>query len=156
VTNLKEEEGNSVHSLLNHELVIKHDEIVLERLGNEIVIISFNSGRYYSAKGLATDILLLIQNKVPAAKWELKLGKYYSSEVLDKNKIRSFLATLIENNICVSVEELEESNYELPIDLQRELFDEPTIKIYDDLQDIIMVDPIHDTSLEGWPEKNEE
>jgi len=137
------------------ELTIKHQEVVLERLGNEIVIISFDSGRYYSAKGLATDILLLIENKVPAAKWEMKLNNYYSSEVLDKKKIRKFLETLIENNLCIRIEELKESNYELPIDLQREQFDEPIIKIYDDLQDIIMVDPIHDTSLEGWPEKSE-
>jgi hypothetical protein len=137
------------------ELTIKHQEVVLERLGNEIVIISFNSGRYYSAKGLATDILLLIENKVPAAKWEMKLNNYYSSEVLGKKKIRKFLETLIENNLCIGIEELKESNYELPIDLQREQFDEPIIKIYDDLQDIIMVDPIHDTSLEGWPEKSE-
>jgi hypothetical protein len=137
------------------ELIIKHQEVVLERLGNEIVIISFNSGRYYSAKGLATDILLLIENKVPAAKWEMKLNNYYSSEVLGKKKIRKFLETLIENNLCIGIEELKESNYELPIDLQREQFDEPIIKIYDDLQDIIMVDPIHDTSLEGWPEKSE-
>jgi hypothetical protein len=137
------------------ELTIKHQEVVLERLGNEIVIISFNSGRYYSAKGLATDILLLIENKVPAAKWEMKLNNYYSSEVLDKKKIRKFLETLIENNLCIGIEELKELNYELPIDLQREQFDEPIIKIYDDLQDIIMVDPIHDTSLEGWPEKSE-
>jgi len=137
------------------ELTIKHQEVVLERLGNEIVIISFDSGRYYSAKGLATDILLLIENKVPAAKWEMKLNNYYSSEVLDKKKIRKFLETLIENNLCIRIEELKESNYELPIDLQREQFDEPIIKIYDDLQDIIMVDPIHDTSLKGWPEKSE-
>jgi hypothetical protein len=137
------------------ELTIKHQEVVLERLGNEIVIISFNSGRYFSAKGLATDILLLIENKVPAAKWEMKLNNYYSSEVLDKKKIRKFLETLIDNNLCIGIEELKESNYELPIDFQREQFDEPIIKIYDDLQDIIMVDPIHDTSLEGWPEKSE-
>lgn len=140
---------------LNTELIIKHDEIVLERLGNEIIMISFNSGRYFSSKGLATDILLLIENRVPAAKWELKLSNHYSIEVLNKNKIRTFLETLLENHLCIGIQELEESDYELPIDLQREQFDEPVIKIYDDLQDIIMVDPIHDTSLEGWPEKNE-
>jgi hypothetical protein len=144
-----------VNPFLNHELVIKHNEVVLERLGNEIVIISFNSGRYYSAKGLATDILLLIQNRIPAAKWEIKLSNYYPSDVLDKNKIRKYLETLIENSLCIGIEELEDSNYDLPVDMQRDQFDEPTLKIYDDLQDIIMVDPIHDTSLEGWPEKNE-
>ena len=148
-------EIKSMSPYLNTEVIIKHDEVVLERLGNEIVIISFNSGRYYSAKGLATDILLLIENRVPAAKWELKLNKYYSFEVLKRNKLRKFLETLLENNLCVGIQELEDSDYELPIDLQREQFDEPVLKIYDDLQDIIMVDPIHDTSIEGWPEKNE-
>jgi hypothetical protein len=47
------------------------------------------------------------------------------------------------------------SNYELPLDFQRDRHDELILTIYDDLQDIIIVDPIHDTSVEGWPEKEE-
>lgn len=140
----------------NSELIIKDNENVLERVGNEIVIISFSSGKYYSAKGLATDIILLIENRVPSPTWENKLKEYYSNEAITHSKINKFLEELVKNNLCIGIEELKNSDYKLPTDFERNQHDEPVLKIYDDLHDIIMVDPIHDTSLEGWPEKNGE
>ena len=140
---------------LEGEITFIKNQVVLERIGNEIIIISFDSGKYFSAKGLATDIILLIQNSVPVANWESKLMKYYSEEVFSENKIRNFRKVLLENSLCVKIDKLETSNYELPTDFYRENHDELKITIYDDLQDIIIVDPIHDTSLEGWPEKED-
>jgi len=138
---------------LEGEISFIKDQVVLERIGNEIIIISFDSGKYFSAKGIATDIILLIQNFVPRANWESKLIEYYSTDVFSENKIQNFRKILVENNLCASIDKLETSNYDLPTDFQRDKNDELKITIYDDLQDIIIVDPIHDTSLEGWPEK---
>ncbi len=137
------------------EIMFIKDQVVLERIGNEIIIISFDSGKYFSAKGIATDLLLLIQNSVPIRNWESKLIKHYSSEVLSQAEIKNFRQLLLDNNLCVKAEPLELSNYELPLDFQRDRHDELILTIYDDLQDIIIVDPIHDTSVEGWPEKEE-
>jgi hypothetical protein len=137
------------------EIMFIKDQVVLERIGNEIIIISFDSGKYFSAKGLATDLLLLIQNFVPIANWESKLIKHYSTEVLSEDKIKNFIKMLLDNNLCIKAELLELTNYELPLDFQRDRHDELIFTIYDDLQDIIIVDPIHDTSVEGWPEKEE-
>jgi hypothetical protein len=72
---------------------------------------------------------------------------------VNNNKIQNFRNILLENTLCAKIDKLETSDYELPTDFQRENHDELEIKIYDDLQDIIIVDPIHDTSLKGWPEK---
>lgn len=138
---------------LEGEISFIKDQVVLERIGNEIIIISFDSGKYFSAKGIATDIILLIQNFVPRSSWESKLIKYYSTDAFSENKIQNFRNMLLENNLCEKIDKLDTSNYELPTDFQRENHDELKITIYDDLQDIIIVDPIHDTSLKGWPEK---
>jgi hypothetical protein len=75
--------------------------------------------------------------------------------VLSQAEIKNFRQLLLDNNLCVKAEPLELSNYELPLDFQRDRHDELILTIYDDLQDIIIVDPIHDTSVEGWPEKEE-
>ena len=46
---------------------------------------------------------------------------------------------------------------ELPNDYTRDNWESPELRIFDDLTDILLIDPVHDTSLEGWPNlKNDE
>jgi hypothetical protein len=45
-----------------------------------------------------------------------------------------------------------EGTHELPDDFVRNSWNSPTLKVYKDFQDLLLVDPIHDTSLTGWPE----
>jgi hypothetical protein len=46
---------------------------------------------------------------------------------------------------------------ELPNDYARDNWESPELRIFDDLTDILLIDPVHDTSLEGWPNlKNDE
>jgi hypothetical protein len=40
---------------------------------------------------------------------------------------------------------------ELPDDYSRAGWIEPTLEVFTDLQDLILVDPIHDASDLGWP-----
>ena len=58
----------------------------------------------------------------------------------------------LKENIVLLVNSKLEGMSELPDDFTRNGWNTPTLKIYKDFQDLLLVDPIHDSSLTGWPE----
>jgi hypothetical protein len=67
-------------------------------------------------------------------------------------EIESFINECLNENILTITNSRLEGTPELPDDFVRNSWDAPTLKVYKDYQDLLLVDPIHDTSLTGWPE----
>ena len=138
--------NTSINYLLNSS------EISLERLNGEVVIISFNSGNYYSCVGSAADILSLVSKEVDRALWKEIICSKYKINDLPFAEIDLFIDECLKEKIVVLVNSKLEGMYDLPNDFTRNGWNTPTLKIYKDFQDLLLVDPIHDSSLTGWPE----
>ena len=138
--------NTSINYLLNSS------EISLERLNGEVVIISFNSGNYYSCVGSAADILSLVSKEVDRALWKEIICNKYKINDLPFAEIDLFIDECLKEKIVVLVNSKLEGMYDLPNDFTRNGWNTPTLKIYKDFQDLLLVDPIHDSSLTGWPE----
>ena len=132
--------------------VVNSSEISLERLNGEVVIISFNSGNYYSCVGSAADILSLISKEVDKSFWKEILCSKYRMNDLPIIEIESFINECLNENILTITNSRLEGTPELPDDFVRNSWNSPILKVYKDFQDLLLVDPIHDTSLTGWPE----
>lgn len=129
--------------------------ISCERLDGEMVIISFETGKYFNANGPAADVLFMIENNVDQSLWQEILSNHFKDFQIEISKIDEFLSKLILERIVV---ETDTSNYEvvnLPEDYERLEWGLPTLLVFDDLADLLLIDPIHDTSLDGWPIKKE-
>jgi len=136
----------------NINYVLNSSEISLERLNGEVVIISFNSGNYYSCVGSAADILSLISKEVDKLSWKEIICSKYKINDLPFTEIDLFIDECLREKIVVLVNSKLEGMYDLPNDFTRNGWNTPTLKIYKDFQDLLLVDPIHDSSLTGWPE----
>jgi len=137
----------------NTQLKINSSGISCERLDGELVIISFQSGKYFNANGPAADILFLIEKNVDYSLWQEILSKQFKDFDISTSNIDKFLLKLIAEEI---VQETNESSFDriaLPGDYQRKDWETPTLLVFDDLADLLVIDPIHDTSLGGWPNK---
>jgi hypothetical protein len=136
----------------NSNYVLNSSEISLERLNGEVVIISFNSGNYYSCVGSAADILSLVSKEVDRALWKDIICSKYKINDLPVVEVELFIEECLKENIVVLVDSKLEGISDLPDDFTRNGWNTPTLKIYKDFQDLLLVDPIHDSSLTGWPE----
>ena len=136
----------------NINYVLNSSEISLERLNGEIVIISFNSGNYYSCVGSAADILSLVSKEVDRTLWKEIICSKYKINDLPIAEIDLFIGECLKENIVVLINSKLEGMLDLPNDFTRNGWNTPTLKIYKDFQDLLLVDPIHDSSLTGWPE----
>ena len=136
----------------NSNYVLNSSEISLERLNGEVVIISFNSGDYYSCVGSAADILSLVSKEVDRTLWKDIICSKYKINDLPVVDVELFIEECLKENIVLLVNSKLGGISDLPDDFTRNGWNTPTLKIYKDFQDLLLVDPIHDSSLTGWPE----
>ena len=141
---------------ISEEVEINRSGISLERLDGEVVIISFETGKYFNSNGSAADLLFLIEQGVSQASWEFILAKSFSNFRLNSAEIENFLDQLVEEKIVLSGATLASTEIDLPVDYSRGEWVAPRLSIFDDLADLLLVDPIHDTSTEGWPKTKDE
>jgi hypothetical protein len=136
----------------NLNYLLNSSEISLERLNGEVVIISFNSGNYYSCVGSAADILSLVSKEVDKTLWKEIICSKYKIDDLPVVEVDLFIDECLKENIIISVNSKLGGMSNLPDDFTRSSWNTPILKIYKDYQDLLLVDPIHDSSLTGWPE----
>lgn len=136
----------------NLNYLLNSSEISLERLNGEVVIISFNSGNYYSCVGSAADILSLVSKEVDRTLWKEIICSKYKIDDLPVVEVDLFIDECLKENIIISVNSKLDGMSSLPDDFTRSSWNTPILKIYRDFQDLLLVDPIHDSSLTGWPE----
>jgi len=125
--------------------------ISCERLDGEMVIISFETGKYFNSNGAAADILYLIENSVDHSLWGQILSTQFSDFEESSSGIAEFLGLLLEEKIVLESPGVVVKTIDLPTDYQRGAWQKPALLVFDDLADLLLIDPIHDTSLEGWP-----
>ena len=136
----------------NINYLLNSSEISLERLNGEVVIISFNSGNYYSCVGSAADILSLVSKEVDRTLWKEIICNKYRINDMPVAEIDSFINECLRENILVLSNSKLQGVSDLPDDFNRNEWNTPILKIYSDYQDLLLIDPIHDSSLTGWPE----
>ena len=124
-----------------------------ERIDGEIIVISYNTGKYYSVNKQGSDLLFLIEMKVKRELWYeiLKVNfQNFAENTETTQKINEFVEKCFNEKLLI-IGETNIEKVELPNDYARDSWESPELRIFDDLTDILLIDPVHDTSLEGWP-----
>ena len=136
------------------DYVLNKPYVVSERLDGEVVAIANQSGKYFSLGNTAADIWYLLQNPTSRKNWlEILSSNYESVPESAEGEIQSFLSQILEEGL-IRAEVISSSDVVvLPSDSVRGKWVKPTLIIFDDLQDLLLVDPIHDTTEAGWPFK---
>jgi hypothetical protein len=139
---------------LNYQ--INSGSMSFERLDGEVVIISFETGKYFNSNNSAADILFLIENGVHQSLWSNILSSNFTDFDEQNSGIANFLEMAFEEKLLIISNEAKIERIELPSDYQRKNWEPPSLLVFDDLADLLLIDPIHDTSTSGWPmQKNE-
>jgi hypothetical protein len=122
----------------------------MEDFQTEIVLVNIESGIYYNLSGLAADLLRHLQNPIEESiitNWIQSLNSSTSKEGLE------YLEWLINENIVLKTQSQSDSpdaTSALKVDLSSDLW---IYERFDDMSDLIRLDPIHDVSHKGWPHK---
>lgn len=143
-------------STMNESSIFRiHDHVSFERLDGEVVVMDTRSGTYFNLGGVAADCWTLLANGCPIEAWPAILESSYGPSAFEG--LSEFVQQLVDHELVESAPadgsapEGASARDLLPDDQERTSWSRPEIVRFDDLQDLIKIDPIHDTSAFGWP-----
>jgi hypothetical protein len=135
-------------------------QVIHEKVGGETMIVRLDSGNYYSLNTTGGQVWAFIEQGVSESQIVAEFaGLYGLDKKIVEEQIEPFLKYLI-------VEELILPNGTSPdasaayqsASIQRltNSFEPPLLNKYSDMQELLILDPIHDVSDAGWPNPKSE
>jgi Coenzyme PQQ synthesis protein D (PqqD) len=139
---------------MSHSTIrINSPAVVGEVLDDEAVIIHLGTGAYYSLNNSGSLLWTDIEQGTTRSNLVGKLlDRYEVSEPLATRHIEHFLAVLQDEALIVNLDN-DTSNLpiSLPVGAEKLSYEPPQLMKYTDMQELILLDPIHDVDEKGWP-----
>lgn len=133
-------------------LRVIEDSLEWERVNGEVIVVSFASGKYFSLSGTAADVWQSLTIGIDESQLIELLASNWNVEGLSLEDIKPFIEDCLNEGLISEVSAREsDSIIELPSDLDRSKWINPSLMTFGNLKDLIMVDPVHDASLINWP-----
>jgi len=138
---------------------IKTPHVVHETIDGETILMDLRTGNYYSIEWPGTFIWEYISEEGAAETLISELSKIEGKKINEiQEAIQSFLNKLVEEDLLSVSENGQHEKIDLPDEVKAELrklvseYKEPEFNKYSDMQDMLLLDPIHDVDEKGWPE----
>ena len=133
-----------------------------ETIDGEAVIINLDSGNYYSLVEAGSFIWGLFEKGASASEIQNLVFQTYQGDAADIDRgVQELLAELQQENLIVPVDAVEAFD---PAQLdqvvtannghEKPSFNPPSLQKYSDMQELLLLDPIHDVDDTGWPKPN--
>jgi hypothetical protein len=141
-----------VSSMLPNQIyTIDASNVSWEQVGGEVIAIQLSTGRYYNMTETASATWLILSHGASLESLSIALRDLYKSESLDLSGLEDFVTKCIQSSLLVPSTTSKLPRFEDFLDLKLEEWSIPLLNEYTDLQDLILVDPIHDVQESGWP-----
>ncbi len=137
---------------------INTPNVVQETIEDEAVVINLVTGRYYSLEGSASFIWRFIENERPAREITEAISRHFSvPEDAAISTVEQFIEELAAEGLVVPVENPVPPSDVPPESLMQGLptgesgFSPPVLQKFTDMEDLLLLDPIHEVDDTGWP-----
>lgn len=143
----------------NQRFRVNTPTVTHETIDGEAVIINLDSGNYYSLVEVGSFIWGLVEKGASASEVQQAIFQTYQGDATDIDRgVQGLLAQLQQENLIVPFDgpgalDLTEA---VPSNNSHEKpsFDPPLLHKYSDMQELLLLDPIHDVDEAGWPKPN--
>lgn len=138
---------------------IDSPRVVYESFENEVVIIHFESGNYYSLEKAGADIWNFIDKGAPADEIVKAMALRYEAPLDEiEDAVSNLMTELQEEGLIIpaEIEEIrdvqeQEVSPETSPETERLSFESPMLQRYTDMREMLLLDPIHEVDEAGWP-----
>jgi hypothetical protein len=142
--------------MLSKESVFSIDprKVVYETVDGETILIHLQTGSYYSLTGSGPDIWALAGGGRPAGEVARELaGRHGESEPAVMSSVTSLLTELMAEDLLEPGPAQNGNGAGPPAIELGAGWSAPKLEKYDDMQDFLLVDPIHEVDESGWPSR---
>ena len=122
----------------------------------EAAVINLKTGNYYSLNKTSTEIWSLIENGANLSDINSFICDTFNiKDSLQINEIEQFIENLLDEDLIVAYDELTLTNAH-PVNAQdidstsKKEYNPPVIECYADMQELLLLDPIHEVEETNW------
>ena len=135
---------------------INEKQVVYQSFDEEIISINLDLGTYYSLRGAGVEFWSWIAKGYDWAAIRQAIGETYLGDpVAIEGECLAFVDKLAENGLVTRATDGAEQDSTAPASNGRpkRAFVAPELEVFTDMQDLLLLDPIHEADWSGWPQK---
>lgn len=137
---------------------INTPKVASEIIDGEAIMINLESGNYYNLNSTGTDIWDCIEKGISLEQIALDLAQRYDGDQTQiENSVAELIGELRREELIISDGEQEVIDKAVTAasrsskNRARQKFETPLLQKYTDMQDLLLLDPIHEVDELGWP-----
>ena len=146
-----------MQSVINFK--VNTPNVIFEIYDSEIVLINLDNGNYYSIAETAAEIFDFIQQGRSKDEIINKIINKYEGDIAEiVSSIDTFLEDLLKDDLIIQEEKnignvpfQNEETTTWDSEQEKSPFKSPVLSRYTDMQDLLLLDPIHEVDETGWP-----
>jgi coenzyme PQQ synthesis protein D (PqqD) len=137
---------------------VNNPTVISEVFDDEVVAVNLMTGSYTGMSQTALDVWQQLEAGAYSEDLVSELSAHYDAAPdTITTDVTQFLKNLLEQELIVEVTDIE-ANRNVPASLNgsRKPWQAPELAVYEDMQDLLQLDPIHDVDETGWPARKPE
>jgi hypothetical protein len=127
--------------------------IISKEFDDELVLANYDSGLYYSLADSAAKIWLALKAGASDRTIVAAFTRKFPAATGIETEVRNFIDKLLAEGLIVPAEKGDEGEPSLE---SLSDFRPPVLERFDDLKELLLLDPVHDVDDAGWPVKAED
>ena len=128
-------------------------DLVAETLSDETLVIDTVSGVFFSLRGVASVLWSMLQGTATNDELRAAVRERFTDAPTAAADVDAFVASLEADDLVVDSGTPRDGAV-TAVAAWPDAYEPPVLKKYDDMADLLLVDPIHDVAAEtGWPER---
>lgn len=143
--------GEPVRDIAAMRFRVNSPFVISETIQGETIIIHLNTGTYYSLQGSGAEVWESIAGAATAAEIAADVAARYPVAADEAEAtVSALIADLAAEELIVPSDATERGTA-APVPAGTE-FVAPTLSKFTDMQDLVLLDPVHEVSETGWPQ----
>jgi hypothetical protein len=133
--------------------------VINEMIDGEAIMINLATGNYYSLDSIGGEVWELLEQSLSVGQVVSELGRRYeASEEAIRSAVEDLLEQLSREDLVVRDDSSGAAPSVQPVQstADRTPFHAPKLQKFTDMQDLILLDPVHEVDSRGWPYAAEE
>ncbi len=137
---------------------VNEPSVISEVIDGETIVLNFESGHYYSFNPTASEIWLRVSSGDPVALASEHVARRFAGDPATiRGEVEDFVRRLAEERLIRpavgDVAAAPPGAAEAPA--AESTFSSPSFEKFTDMEELLLLDPIHEVSDSGWPRKPE-
>jgi hypothetical protein len=133
---------------------VNSPQVINETIDGEAIMINLATGSYYSLDRVGGDVWSLLEAALPVDDIVAELSRRYEATEDDiRRGVDDLLERLWGEELVLPCDDAEPVRAVSPqsTPAERSPFRAPKLEKFTDMQDLILLDPVHEVDSRGWP-----